>query len=170
MSSRDLLFPNIFLTKIHFRLLYFTSGQTTRESPELTRESISEPSDLAELTREENISHPSDFGARADSKMNESTESIESGLVGFHFSPPAMLLRPVPRTSPPCLDTNSETIQGNSFQIHSIDKSLQDVCQIWCITFTMYTLYVTNREREIYCKSYSILTRRQIHDLYLLVG
>ena len=61
------------------------------------------------LTREIN-SDPSDVGA--DSKMNESTESIESGLVGFHFSPPAMLLKPVPRNSPLCLETSSETIEG----------------------------------------------------------
>ena len=75
------------------------------ESSESTRESVSE------LTRE-NISEVINLETRADSKMNESAESIDSSLVDFHFAPPTMLLKPVPRTSPPCLETSSETVQG----------------------------------------------------------
>lgn len=37
---------------------------------------------------------------------------MESGLVSFHFSPPAMLLKPVVRPTPSCLRTSSETVSG----------------------------------------------------------
>ena len=47
------------------------------------------------------------------STMSDSSSSTESGLVKFHFTPPAMLLKPVPRTPLHCLEVNSETDQGN---------------------------------------------------------
>lgn len=74
---------------IHF----FTTAQTTQECV----------SSICRL----------DLQAKADSKLNESVESIESSVVGFHFSPPVMLLKPVTRNSPPCLETRLETVQGN---------------------------------------------------------